>query len=688
MTSLVFTRTDGTLDRINVNFADLVTLSTATYSAWGYLGGLQPIRGLVGYIKNTTNRDPWKDMHLNPKYATRNSRFQVLTSMGRLSVEDENGDEAFGGTRLTQAIGLTLCALAHECDPTVAVDLFVKFMAKKFLELCDDIPELVEALYQLLLDKATLIINEGVTRGLPERFLAAADELPQPAKHWQFKPPKGDQQLINFELSLVGALLDWVTTYIARGHSDTHYTRSSLVLRTAAYLRTVGYNIGPTVVWEGEGEPPTPPSGVVLVMKGVMETDFMPTPNVRVPYSTSSIKFFYRLTTVGSMLVNALRVRVEVAPEAAQNTFDRVRGIIKERIQLRWTSVPHTVSRNNVPGIKAEFDYDDNPEPGDRFCSSLASMHFQLNSNLFQSCYDPIATEKALKTVKSHKDRELDNIYGEEDLKTLSRIRIITASIVICLAELMVADFEATIHLTRMHLSSSTWIYEACSMLDKGIQSGCDYHDAVAIVGAVHCGRQSIKLPGDPSSTLGFRYGGFAVLPAILANMRPEEEAIGLTCYDRFIANVPVFPDGSVHETTLKASSPDESTAELSPQQQRSAREFELLNLHKLPGISSAMRTVAVQSTATTNMRKTLHGLAPHVKQLVGCFQDRVVFLDHQYWLCTWEMELTYSKHKRHFFLPKDWVSPTALQMLGLNRKGVLLCPRNGEVAIVRSEFR
>lgn len=138
----------------------------------------------------------------------------------------------------------------------------------------------------------------------------------------------------------------------------------------------------------------------------------------------------------------------------------------------------------------------------------------------------------------------------------------------------------------------------------------------------------------------------------------------------------------------LKASSPDDNTAELYPPPQRNAREFELLNLHKLPGNSSATRVASSQSAAATSMRQTLQGLAPHVKQLVGCFQDRVVFLDHRYWLCTWELALAYSKHKRHFFLPKDWVSPAALQMLALNKKGVLLCPRNGEVAIVRSGFR
>ncbi|KAL8818633.1 MAG: hypothetical protein Q9223_002770 [Gallowayella weberi] len=97
-------------------------------------------------------------------------------------------------------------------------------------------------------------------------------------------------------------------------------------------------------------------------------------------------------------------------------------------------------------------------------------------------------------------------------------------------------------------------------------------------------------------------------------------------------------------------------------------REIELLDLHKL-----------------YDTRKKIHGLAKQVRCLIGCFQDQVVFLDHQFWLCTWAIEPVYSKHKRHFFLPKDWLSPTALRLMTLSPQGTLLCPRNGEVAIVRS---
>ena len=104
-------------------------------------------------------------------------------------------------------------------------------------------------------------------------------------------------------------------------------------------------------------------------------------------------------------------------------------------------------------------------------------------------------------------------------------------------------------------------------------------------------------------------------------------------------------------------------------------RYIELLELRKL------------QDTGTSE-RKKVEGLAKHVRCLIGCFQDQVVFIDHQFWLCTWAMEPVYSKHKRHFFLPKDWLSSTALKLIILNEQGTLMCPRNGEVAIVRSGLK
>ena len=83
--------------------------------------------------------------------------------------------------------------------------------------------------------------------------------------------------------------------------------------------------------------------------------------------------------------------------------------------------------------------------------------------------------------------------------------------------------------------------------------------------------------------------------------------------------------------------------------------------------------------------RESLVQLAKRVARLIGSYQDRVAFLDHQYWLCTWEIDTDFSTFKRHFFLPRDWLSPSTLQLAVLNLHGTFLCPKNGEVGIVRN---
>lgn len=92
--------------------------------------------------------------------------------------------------------------------------------------------------------------------------------------------------------------------------------------------------------------------------------------------------------------------------------------------------------------------------------------------------------------------------------------------------------------------------------------------------------------------------------------------------------------------------------------------------------------------TKRIRLRHDINGLAQHVERLIGSFQDQVVFLDHQYWLCTWAMDLPVSSYKKHFFLPRDWLNVDTLDLTLLNEYGTLLCPRNGEVAIVRSGIR
>lgn len=77
--------------------------------------------------------------------------------------------------------------------------------------------------------------------------------------------------------------------------------------------------------------------------------------------------------------------------------------------------------------------------------------------------------------------------------------------------------------------------------------------------------------------------------------------------------------------------------------------------------------------------------LAGQVRRLIGTFEDTVVFLDQSYWLSTWKIDSSISEVKRHFFLPRDWLNVSTLQMATLNAHGTFFFPKHGDVAIVRN---
>ncbi|KAK4214235.1 hypothetical protein QBC37DRAFT_440338 [Rhypophila decipiens] len=76
------------------------------------------------------------------------------------------------------------------------------------------------------------------------------------------------------------------------------------------------------------------------------------------------------------------------------------------------------------------------------------------------------------------------------------------------------------------------------------------------------------------------------------------------------------------------------------------------------------------------------------INRLVGCFRGHIVFLDQNYCFCTWDLTSTAhtsdTRLKKHFYLPKDWLSPSMLRLCVINDYGTILCPKNGEVAVIR----
>ena len=70
--------------------------------------------------------------------------------------------------------------------------------------------------------------------------------------------------------------------------------------------------------------------------------------------------------------------------------------------------------------------------------------------------------------------------------------------------------------------------------------------------------------------------------------------------------------------------------------------------------------------------------------------RGRLVFLDDKYWVCTWHMSDSLQSEavvRKHYFLPRDWIGAEELRLCTLSPEGSLLYPRNGQVAVVRSNI-
>lgn len=97
------------------------------------------------------------------------------------------------------------------------------------------------------------------------------------------------------------------------------------------------------------------------------------------------------------------------------------------------------------------------------------------------------------------------------------------------------------------------------------------------------------------------------------------------------------------------------------------------------------IRTAALETTDRIEVQDNISGLRSAVAKLVGTYQNQVIFFNHQYWLCSWNIEANASAYKKHLFLPKDWLNAETLHLTIFSANGTLLCPKNGEVAIIKA---
>jgi WD40 repeat protein len=64
---------------------------------------------------------------------------------------------------------------------------------------------------------------------------------------------------------------------------------------------------------------------------------------------------------------------------------------------------------------------------------------------------------------------------------------------------------------------------------------------------------------------------------------------------------------------------------------------------------------------------------------------QRLVFLDKSYWMCTLRLDAGSSVEsiQRHYFLPKDWLNARCLQHCAVLHDGKVLVPNNGDLAVI-----
>ena len=116
-----------------------------------------------------------KDIHLEP------STCGLLTYQGFRLFQQHDEEHAFGDDIYMRSLGLTICAIAHEFSPSVSVQLFVRYLAPYVFNAAgDNMAGVQEALFTKLMDSCTVIVNEGASRGLTDRFAKAilASKIP------------------------------------------------------------------------------------------------------------------------------------------------------------------------------------------------------------------------------------------------------------------------------------------------------------------------------------------------------------------------------------------------------------------------------------------------------------------------------------------------------------------------------
>lgn len=607
--TLVFKTSAGALTQTEVHASDIVATYSAAKSVYGWTGGLDGVRLMLKALQSPFERRI-KELDLDQNLKLEPIMCKIITMNGPVLAETVDGKDSFGGDVRTQVIGSTLCALAHQLKPGLAVRLFVQCLAPRFF---GERNPLLHGVQTQLADEFKLyqILNEGSARGLNEAFLKAINSLNLPQGNTRqmfqgYKWHRGRSDYFN-DAHLVAGLLKWVT----EGTYNNYKTCSGLVARVAVCLKEVGYLVGPIYVWDGsEAEPSEPGTkSLILTVGGSSSTDPLAYEDITI--IGSGWPLHYQYETTGSMMLMALRSASSMTrPEVFQQHFETVSKYIEKHLDITYVAEKKNVTRE-LHSLDIVFNWRKPTESPSAIALRLATIYFPRAAEMVAPCYARIAIADELDQILEHFEDEFQHTGS---CKPVEHFRVITAALVISITSRIAPHgFNEVHHSTLLDLETPTWLSKACPCIDRNGTLG--YHWAIAIVAAVHAAYSPFYIENTTEELVAFRQGIFAVLPSLLLDMRPSADAPQLRCTNDFWANLQSRPDGTIRS----ASSPPWIAPEAGVQSWRSSN----FNPTGLGGLNDPWLGPATSSTADYPMylhiSTPLHYPAPDL-----CFVGRV----------------------------------------------------------------
>lgn len=533
-----------------VGTIDALETLSAAYSPDGWLGGLDGVGRILASYPDAS-LEPLEQLRHPGRLDLSPVTCSVATSEGLRRCVIEDAEYAFGGDARTQLIGLTICALAHECEGQNAVELFIDAFGSCIFHDLDDVKL---AIYSQLVQNYVRILNEGAARGFTERFISTIAELNilSGDRAWLRKnllsPPNGLFQ--SSEAAMLGGLLNWM----AQHRKGPYPTRSGLVVRAAACLKEVGYRIGEIQVWMGAGDGDLPPKENDLIPVVLVLGDSAPLDPVSFPVDPLALKaedivarsytLHYDYNTVGSMLLAALNNQSDVKADVYQAQFEQIYDYFESNLSVEWE-----LSKNPLTPLQARASWNGSLLVDDKDIEiDIAEFYFPRSAEHISHLYRRIATQEALDEIT--KNFSNFGCFDECFPESLAMFRAITAAIAISFASrLTPRNFKTTRHCASLELDNGVWLEHICEVADKVMSDiepePLQFEQAIFAVATIHTAADPECIRKADYQLIGWRNGIYAIVPPLLVDMAPVSEAVGIQCLDNFLANVMVNSDDS-----------------------------------------------------------------------------------------------------------------------------------------------